>query len=776
MPPSELEILVVDDDDEDVMLVRDYLGQGRFAEGVRVQHCSSAADALARLERGRFDVLLVDYRLGDGDGLSVLRRARARGVTTPAVFLTGQGDEVLAVEAMKAGAVDYLSKARLRPEMLNASVRYAVDLERARRERELAEERLRQAEARYRGIFESAIEGIFQSTRAGRLLSANPALARILGYPSPESLIATAFDMARDVYADPARHAELVRLLDERGAVHGFEVQLRRRDGSLTWARVNVGAVRDEQGQLSYYEGLVEDVTERKEAELRLRESERQYRLLFDSNPHPMWVLDAQTRKFLAVNDAAVRHYGWSREEFLAMTGSDLRAEPRSETAAPSHPDAVGQDGERVLSGGEWKHRAKDGRELLVDITFSPIEFQRRPAFLVLAQDVTRTRGLQAQLLQAQKLEAVGRLAGGVAHDFNNLLMAISGFAELSRQDTDPGSRVARNLEEIGKAADRAATLTRQLLAFSRRQVLEPRLSSLSAIVAGLEKLLRRLIGEDVTLSVDCAEGTGQVRADPGQMEQVLMNLVVNARDAMPRGGRLTITTRDAVVDSSFADSHVGLAPGAYVVLSVADTGSGMDEKTRAHIFEPFFTTKEPGQGSGLGLSTVHGIVQQSGGAIHVESEVGRGTSFQIFLPRAESTAEPAIAAPLPDLPRGSETILLVEDDQLVRQVTRALLESGGYRVLAAGGAEEALRICRDYRGKIDLLFTDVVMPEKSGRELAEEAQPLRPDMKVIYTSGYTDDAILRHGLLQADLAFIHKPFTREALARKLREVLDQRD
>jgi two-component system, cell cycle sensor histidine kinase and response regulator CckA len=771
-------ILMIDDDEDDVFLVRDCLDRSHFSGGLSVEHARSAAEALSCLETVRYDVLLVDYRLGDTDGLSVLRRARSRGVRTPAIFLTGQGDEELAVEAMKAGAADYLSKSRLRPESLASSVRYAVELARSQRQREQAELELHKAVERYRDIFEGAIEGIFQAACEGPLLAANPALARILGYDSPEDLIGSIRDIRTDLYAEPSRVSELMRQLEDTGMVYGFEVQFRRKGGSVMWARANVSAIRDEAGELLHYEGMVEDITERKQAELRLRESEEQYRLIFDQHPQPMWVFDEETLAFLAVNEAASRHYGWSREEFLRMGLHDIRAPERARTLLdeltdPSRQHAPRPGGPgRAQHGGLARHRRKDESVIEVEISSSPIEFQKRRAQLVLAEDVTQTHRLQEQLLQAQKLEAVGRLAGGVAHDFNNLLMAVGGYVELSLASLEGNERVRRNLEEIGRAKDRAASLTRQLLAFSRRQVLEPRVLDLNEIVRGMEKLLRRLIGEDIELAVSCASDLGEVRADPGQMERVIMNLAVNARDAMPRGGRLAIETSN--IGSERTAPAPGLPAGRYVLLAVTDTGIGMDAQTRSRIFEPFFTTKTQGQGSGLGLATAHGIIEQSGGTIDVESEPGKGSRFLVYLPRAvDPSASEDRAGPSGATRGGTETVLLVEDDALVRQVTRQLLEMSGFRVLAAEDSEEALRICREFEGSIELLLTDVVMPGGSGRELAESAHGIRPQMKLLYTSGYTDDAILRHGLLASGIAFLHKPFTRESLVRKVREVLD---
>ena len=386
----------------------------------------------------------------------------------------------------------------------------------------------------------------------------------------------------------------------------------------------------------------------------------------------------------------------------------------------------------------------------------------------------TTRQELEQQLRQSQKMEAIGRLAGGVAHDFNNLLTAINGYSSLALQRANPDDRLRGYLEEIKKAGERAATLTRQLLAFGRKQLLKPVVLNLNDVVSDMNKMLRRLIGEDIRFNARFDPELKPIKADPGQIEQVLVNLVVNSRDAMPQGGSLTIETANFESDAEFAGKHLGLAPGHYVMLAVSDSGCGMDDKTRARIFEPFFTTKEKGRGTGLGLSTVYGIVKQSGGSVWVYSEQGKGSVFKVYFPQFEEDAEIArtVLVETP-VPRGSETILLVEDEDVVRGLARKILEQAGYYVLDARGGDEAIRLCHELPGPIHLLLTDVVMPERSGKEIAECLAELRPSTRVLYMSGYTDDAIVHHGVLDSDVEFIQKPFTPVALARKVREVLD---
>jgi nitrogen-specific signal transduction histidine kinase len=395
--------------------------------------------------------------------------------------------------------------------------------------------------------------------------------------------------------------------------------------------------------------------------------------------------------------------------------------------------------------------------------------------FNVLVEDITERKLLEAQLRQAQKMEAVGRLAGGIAHDFNNLLTAITGYADLALSDLREGDPMRQDMEEILRAAHRAAELTRQLLAFSRQQVLAPRVLDLNEVVQSVDKMLRRLVGEDVELLSVLAPGLGHVKADPGQLEQVIVNLAVNARDAMPTGGKLTIETADAELAETRVRDLATVPAGRYVMLAITDSGTGMDEETKARIFEPFFTTKEQGKGTGLGLATVYGIVKQSGGFIWLYSEPGHGTTFKIYLPRVEGAAD-ALAPPVgtAEVPRGTETVLIVEDEEAVRALAKTALTRKGYRVLEAANGGEALLRCESEQAPIHLLVTDVVMPGLGGADLAQRLAPLRPDMKVLFISGYADRAAARHGTIQPGAAYLEKPFSLEALARKVREVLDR--
>jgi PAS domain S-box-containing protein len=401
---------------------------------------------------------------------------------------------------------------------------------------------------------------------------------------------------------------------------------------------------------------------------------------------------------------------------------------------------------------------------------------------VIVSRDITERkkseealRDSQEQLRLSQKLEAIGQLAGGVAHDFNNMLTVISGYSELLLRQCPENSSMAEKIEEIRKAAKRSADLTRQLLAFSRKQVLQPEVIDLNSLIENMRKMLVRLIGEDIEIITALRPGIGKINADPGQIEQVVMNLVVNARDAMSDGGRIVIETTDVDLDEAYASARVGVKAGPYVMLAISDTGCGIDAETQKHIFEPYFTTKELGKGTGLGLSTVYGIVKQSEGNIWIQSEVGKGTTFNIYLPRTEARMELPRRNSEARQQKGSETLLLVEDEPLVRDFTRCVLQEIGYKVLDAGRGADALRIADEYEGPIHLMITDVVMPHMSGPQLAENLTHRRPEMKVLYVSGYTGaDAIVRHGVLEEGISFLEKPFTTSSLAHKVREVLDQ--
>jgi two-component system cell cycle sensor histidine kinase/response regulator CckA len=521
---------------------------------------------------------------------------------------------------------------------------------------------------------------------------------------------------------------------------------------------------------LSSVGGHIALAIERRRAEDALRKNEEMFRLLFSNNPLPTWVLDRETLRFLEVNDAAVQQYGYSRDEFRNMSLLDVDHGEEKEKRIEHFRQWSG--GGRYH--GNWKHRKKDGRILEVESVSHELNYAGQRVRLVVAQDVSARHLLEQQFRQAQKMEAVGRLAGGVAHDFNNLLMVIKGHTELLRNAISPTDQFSKKIEQIERAADRATSLTRQLLAFSRMQVLQPRVMNLNEVVEDMGRLLPRLIGEDIDLEIRTAKNLGAIKADASQMEQVIMNLVVNARDAMPNGGRLLIETSNEDLDSAYNAVHPVVRQGSYILLAVSDNGMGMDAETQAHIFEPFFTTKPQGKGTGLGLATVYGVVKQSGGFVWVYSELGKGTSFKIYLPRVDQPVVKSGSTQfVSEVPRGTETILLAEDEQDVREVAKEFLESGGYTVIEARDGAEALQLEEMHEGAIGLLITDMVMPGMNGQELAGRLQQKRAGLQTLYMSGYSERAAAESAQGDSSIRLLTKPFSRSALLRTVHEILN---
>jgi two-component system, cell cycle sensor histidine kinase and response regulator CckA len=792
-----------------------------------------------------------------------------------------------------------------------------------------AEEAQRRAERRYERMFDSAIEGFFESTPEGRFLTVNPAMARIAGYASPTDMIRDINDIGKQLYVDAEERKEILRRLERDGILEGYECRMVRRDGSTIWVSLNARALSDANGKIVSHDGTAEDITSRKRAELerqvttdivravsitdnlddllrrihsaltevldadncfvalhdpatgmfhfpffmdkfdpppppqrldrsctayvfrsgraasipqqeftrlaeigevelvgtpsaswlgvplqtpsstigvlvvqnyhrenayderdlqflssvggqialaierkrseeRVRESEARLRVLVEQLPAVLWTVDRNFR-FTSALGLGLAQLGLKPNEIVGISLTEyFGTEDLSFAPISAHRRAIA--GERVAFSLEWKDNSYACHvEPLRDSA------GRVQGAICMSLDVTDRKKLEEQFRQAQKMEAVGRLAGGIAHDFNNLLMVIQGYADLLSERLPAGESLRRNAEQIQAAAQRAAALTRQLLAFSRKQILAPKVLNVNSVVAEMEKMLRRVIGEDIELQTVSTEDLWLVKADRSQIEQVIMNLAVNARDAMPHGGRLTIETANVEFDSAMSKAATAIAPGKYVMLAVTDNGIGMDEKTKAHIFEPFFTTKEKGKGTGLGLATVYGVVKQSGGYVWVYSEPGHGTTFKIYLPQIAEEVPISGQDPVLDsrnLPKGSEVILLVEDEAGVRELAREYLEMSNYTVLVAEDGHTALELAAMHAGPIHLLMTDVVMPGIGGRELADRMTRLRPEIKVLYMSGYTEQAVSQQGILGGDAVLLQKPFTLASLASKLSEIL----
>jgi PAS domain S-box-containing protein len=760
MTPARREtILIVEDDAGVAALERRRLEKAGYA----VVTAATAEEALLKLGERPIDLVLLDYRLPDDvDGLTFYTQMKASGYNLPVILVTGFSNEATVIQALRIGVRDFVAKSVEYLDYLPEAVERV--LKQVQTEHKLAE-----SEVRLASIIASATDAILVTGDDRRITLFNAAAEQMFRCPAARALHQPLSRFIPPDHSAPPNDMEpsLESLtLQVRSGTRGL-----RADG--TEFPLEASLSRAEVGRRKLYTIVVRDVSERLRAEEALRHSELQFRQVWEKSLDGMRLTDA-AGVIRLVNDAYCRIVGQPREELEGQPHTAVYAEDQREAQLERYRA-------RFADRSVAPHLSKDvvlwnGKKAHLDISTSFLELPGQPPLLLsIVRDLTAQKQLEGQFQQAQKMEAIGHLAGGVAHDFNNLLTVITGFSDILRERLSPGDPAGDILLEIRKAGDRAAALTRQLLAFSRKQITAPRVLDLNVVLGEIEKMLRRLIGEDFELAISLDAELGFVRADPGHLEQVLLNLVVNARDAMPTGGRITIETRNVKLGPAYGQDHANVQPGPYVLLAVTDTGHGMDEATQARIFEPFFTTKGPGKGTGLGLATVYGIVRQSGGHIRVYSEPGRGTTFKIYFPRHR---EPSPASPSTAdffrVPTGTETVLVAEDEGGVRTVVRQALQASGYTVLEAENGDEAVRLCRERPTPIHLLLTDVVMPKLSGRQLAEQAQAQRPEMKVLFMSGYTDDAVFRHGVLESGMAFLQKPFTPTALARKVREVLDQ--
>jgi PAS domain S-box-containing protein len=648
-----------------------------------------------------------------------------------------------------------------------------------------AEEALRESEERYRNIFNNAIEGIFQTTAAGRYRTINPSFARMFGYCSPEEMISAVTNIGEQLYVNPEDRLRLIELMSAKGEmVTNFEVELLRKDRSRFWVSINAAMVRNVENGVPFIEGTCADITELKRAKEALRESDRRFIDVIYASSDAILLIDSN--RFVDCNEATAKMLGYkTREEFLQSHPSELSppVQPDGRKSVEKADDMMRIALEKGFHRFEWIHRRANGEDFPVEVSLTPVVYKGKSLLYCVWRDVSENKliehekqKLADQLQQAMKMEAIGRLAGGVAHDFNNLLTGITGNVSLALMDLDPADPLHSTLEEVNKAAERAGSLTGQLLAFSRKQIIEPRTVNLGELVSNLNKMLVRIIGEDINLKITPAKDLMAVKIDPGQFGQVIVNLAVNARDAMPDGGNLFIETANAGLDEEYCKTRTYLSPGRYVMLAVKDTGHGMSDDVKSHLFEPFFTTKPMGRGTGLGLATLYGIVKQAGGFIEVESEIGRGTTFRIYLPPVEEKAEMLGTGPgSPEVRGGDETIMVVEDELMLRDMAVKMITRMGYKALGAPDGKTALALAKGFSDRIDLLLTDVIMPGMNGRQLAEGMKRIHPEISVLYMSGYTDDILMEHGMNQGDFNFISKPYTPKKLSMKLREVLDRK-
>ncbi len=803
-------ILLVDDDEDDYILTRDLLARIEGWE-CDLEWVATYDAALEMIEQRRHDVYLLDYRLGERNGMELLREALEHGCTSPMILLTGQGDHEVDVEAMKAGAADYLVKGQIGAPVLERSIRYAIAHTQTLQTLRESEERLRR---RNREL--SLLNELIAASAAGLepeavLEMACRELARTLGVPQVEAAlldkekttallvaeyraedqppalsrtIPVADDpvfqyllghktllVAGDVQCDP-RLVSLRDEMGERGTVSLLVLPLLVKGdvaGALRLDAVEPRCFSDEEISLAW---SVAEQLAGALARARLNEERQRLSAAIEQAAEGVIITDTEGT-IVYVNPAFERITGYSHDEAVGQTPRILKS--------GKHDAAFYEElWATIRAGGMWHgrfvNRKKDGAFYTAESTITSVRNGSGTIvnYVDVQRDVTRELQLEEQYRQAQKMEAVGQLAAGIAHDFNNLLTAINGFAELMRLQLSPEDSLREMTDKILGAGQRAADLVKQLLAFSRKQVIEPKVLDLNDVVANMHTMLRRIIGEDIELTTVLAPDLWPVKVDPAQIEQVIVNLVVNARDAMPNGGRLTIETAREVPGRDDIARYLESQPGDYVLLAVSDTGIGMSEEVKAHIFEPFFTTKDVGKGTGLGLATVYGIVKQSGGNIEVYSKEGQGTTFKIYLPRAEEVAPTSVRQEVrAEIPSGSETILLVEDDRGVRELARRVLHRQGYTLLEARNGEEAWQLSTRHPGPIHLLLTDVVMPGVGGKALAEQMAQARSELKIIFMSGYTDDALGRRGRLGPSVAFLQKPFSPMDLARKVRVVLD---
>ena len=631
-------------------------------------------------------------------------------------------------------------------------------------------ERKRTADERERlaSVVDSSDDAIIAKTLDGTITAWNSGAEKMFGYSSAEAVGKPILMLLPPERA--SEESDILARIRAGESVQHFETVRIRKDRQRIEVSVTISPIRDSSGAIVGASKIARDITERKRADEALHKSEERFSRAFRNNPLAITISTEAEGRYLDVNDAFLDLLGYQRKDVIGRTEGELlfRDQPldRSEMLRELKED-------KRVAKHHIRYRTAKGEIREAEVWMESIELDGQPCLLGITRDVTEIQQLEAQFRQAQKMEAIGRLAGGVAHDFNNILGIIMGYSDISLDEIAAASPASRYISEVKKAAKRGAILTQQLLAFSRKQVVFPKVLDLNDVVQNATRMFLRLVGEDIAVEFRPQASLGGIKVDPGQIDQILMNLVVNARDAMPTGGKILIETAHAEMDQDYASRHAGAHPGRHVVLVVSDTGCGMDETTRSRVFEPFFTTKEVSKGTGLGLSTVYGIVKQNNGYIAVYSEPGKGTTFKIYFPMVgEKGEELVVDVEDAEPPPGSETILVVEDEKKLREVTVTLLQQGGYRVLEAKDAHDALTVIANSEPGIDLLLTDVVMPEKSGAELVKEARALHPKLRCLFMSGYAGDLVTRQGVVIEETSFLEKPFTKKVLLRKVYLVL----
>jgi two-component system cell cycle sensor histidine kinase/response regulator CckA len=753
-------VLVIEDSPSDFRLLQELLRDARARE-VTLTQAQRLQEGIELLDRERYDVALVDLSLPDAEGLESVERVQAKAPYLPIVVLTGRDDSETALRAVREGAQDYLVKGQGDGYLIVRAMRYAA-------ERKRTIEAVRRSEEKFRSLLENALDIITVVDEQGVIRYASPSTERILGYRPEEIEGQPIAGLVSEHDILPALAA--YRASTETGAATPpVEVRVRCKDGEWRVIEAMGRPLLDD----PVISGIVinsRDVTDRKHAEQRLRDLNQQLRAVIDASPLAIFLLDLEGR-VQSWNKAAEAIFGWTEQEVL---GERLPIfPPGAEAEFESRLEMAKRGG--TLSQAEARRRRKDGALIDVNAWTALLrdDAGQVESIVGMLADITERKRLEEQFRHSQKMEAVGRLAGGVAHDFNNLLTVIAGYTQLAMNRIADQAQACAELRESLAAAEKAASLTKQLLAFSRRQVVEPTIVDLNALVQDMHRMLARVIGEDIELQVRLSPGVSAVRVDRGQIELVLLNLAVNARDAMPNGGVLTIETQNVHLGSQGARNRIMEMTGDCVMLAVSDTGIGIDPDVRSHIFEPFFTTKPEGKGTGLGLSTSYGIIRQHGGDIWVYSEPNIGTTFKVYLPAAPESARTAASRRSAQVDRGGgETILIVEDEPGVAAVMRDALSAKGYEIISASEPSEAITLAREHRGPIHLLLSDLILNTMHGAELSRKLRALRPEMKVLYVSGYTDAVATGHNFLESGAAFLEKPFAPEVLAAKVREVL----
>ena len=777
-----LRVLLIEGNEDDAALILRELQRGGYEPVAR--RVETPAAMVYALQQETWELVLADWELPQFSALFALEMLKSQGLDLPFIIVSGTIGEEAAISAMKAGGHDFVSKKHLGRLVLTIEreVREATD----RRARRRAEGALAASEERLQLVGRATNDAVRDWDLSTNGMWWNERFSALFG------------DQTQDVDVEAGVESWYSRLYpDDKdrvitscyaaingGATNWSEgYRFRRADGTYAEVLDRGYIVRNVRGQALRLIGAMTDLTALRKAHAALKESEARVRTVLESSLDAIIGMD-ENGMIIDWNPPAEAMFGWSRDEAMGRAVGETIIPPAQREAHRSGLRRFTETGEgpmfnRRLETTAWQ---RDGGEFPVEVSIVPLKEGAAYRFYWFVVDISerrvaevKLRQTEEQLRQAQKMEAIGQLAGGVAHDFNNLLTVITGYTDLLMSDLPAGAPTLANLEEIRSAAERASWLTRQLLAFSRRQILAPQVLDLQVLIGNLEKMLHRLIGEDVVLKTELVPSLARIKADPGQIEQIIMNLAVNARDAMPTGGDLTIETDTVLLDESYPIKSVDVPTGLYVLLAVTDTGCGMDVETQKRIFEPFFTTKEVGKGTGLGLSTVYGIVKQSNGFIWVYSEPGRGTTFKIYLPALAEDVQTEKTKSLPVQQRiGVETILLVEDAAPLLALAKKVLERSGYTVLGAGNLAEALKTAEAHNWAIHLLLTDVIMPGGSGPDIADRLKERCPDLKILYMSGYTGTAMAHQEILEFGRPLLQKPYSPDALLQKVREVLDE--